>query len=112
MGKPVIEMIPPNQLRPWPRNARTHSRKQIRQITDSITRFRFTSPVLVNRENAILAGHGRVEAARQLAMRTVTGLRGPVLVCNDGRRSIAWKQGQSRERGSPSLAGRRPMFGL
>ena len=75
MSKPMIEMIPPDQLRPWARNARTHSRKQIRQIADSVTRFGFTNPVLINRNNAILAGHGRVEAAKLLGMDTIPCLR-------------------------------------
>ncbi len=75
MTTPVIEMLPLDRLRPWPRNARAHSRKQIRQIANSITRFGFTNPVLINGENSILAGHGRVEAARLLGMDTLPCLR-------------------------------------
>jgi len=63
-----IEYLPLGSLRPYPRNARTHSRKQIRQIADSIATFGFTNPILVDRNGMILAGHGRVEAARQLGM--------------------------------------------
>jgi DNA modification methylase len=55
-------------LRPYARNARTHSKKQIRQIAGSIERFGFTNPVLISDENEILAGHGRVEAAKLLGM--------------------------------------------
>lgn len=55
-------------LKPANRNARTHSRKQLRQIADSIQRFGFTNPVLVDNDNQILAGHGRVAAARLLEM--------------------------------------------
>ena len=62
-------------LRPWARNARTHSKKQIGQIADSIKRFGFTNPVLIDEEMTILAGHGRVEAARKLGMTTVPCLR-------------------------------------
>ncbi len=65
-------------LRPASRNARTHSRKQVRQIADSIIRFGFTSPVLVDGDNQILAGHGRVAAARLLGMAEV-----PVLCIAD-----------------------------
>ena len=75
MSARLIENLLIGQLRPWPRNARTHSRKQIRQITESIRRFGFTNPVLVDGENRILAGHGRVEAARELGMATVPCLR-------------------------------------
>jgi hypothetical protein len=51
-------------LRPYARNARAHSKKQIKQIARSIERFGFTNPVLVSDEGEIIAGHGRVEAAR------------------------------------------------
>ena len=71
----AIEMLPPAELRPWARNARTHSNKQLRQIADSISRFGFTNPVLIDQERAILAGHGRVEAAKLLGMSEVPCLR-------------------------------------
>ncbi|WP_291158429.1 DNA methyltransferase [Hyphomicrobium sp.] len=53
------------------RNARTHSAKQIRQIADSIDAFGFVNPVLIDAEDRIVAGHGRVEAARKLGLATV-----------------------------------------
>ena len=59
----------------YPRNARTHSKKQIRQIADSIERFGFTNPVLIDDANMILAGHGRIEAAKRLGLREVPCLR-------------------------------------
>ena len=59
-----LEARPPSELRPYSRNARTHSRKQVRQIADSIERFGFTNPVLVSDDSEIIAGHGRVEAAK------------------------------------------------
>lgn len=58
-------------LRPYSNNARTHSRKQIRQIAASIERFGFTNPVLVTDEGEIIAGHGRVRAAAQLGYTSV-----------------------------------------
>lgn len=75
MTDPTIDMIPPSQLRPWAKNARTHSKKQIRQIADSMRTFGFTSPVLVDADNTILAGHGRVEAARLIGMDQVPCVR-------------------------------------
>src|SRR5215212_4731682 len=75
MSRAQIEYVAASQLRPWSRNARTHSGKQIRQIADSIRRFGFTNPVLIDRENAILAGHGRVAAAQSLGMGEVPCLR-------------------------------------
>src|ERR1700693_5415551 len=75
MSDRILEAIPLDQLNPWPRNARTHSRKQIRQIAESIRRFGFTNPVLIDAEDRILAGHGRVQAARELGMATAPCLR-------------------------------------
>jgi DNA modification methylase len=59
------------KLVPYARNARTHSKRQIRQIADSIHAFGFTNPVLVNRSRMIIAGHGRVDAAKLLGMKSV-----------------------------------------
>ena len=58
-------------LTPYPRNARVHSKRQIRQIADSINTFGFTNPVLVDRSAVMIAGHGRVEAAKLLGMKRV-----------------------------------------
>ncbi|MFC4315840.1 site-specific DNA-methyltransferase [Rhizobium alvei] len=75
MQTPAIEMLPINTLRPYPGNARTHSKKQINQIADSIQRFGFTNPVLVSDDCEIIAGHGRVLAARQLGKAVVPCVR-------------------------------------
>ena len=75
MQHPSIEMLPPVQLKPCPRNARTHSKKQIRQIARSIERFGFTNPVLIDKRAQIIAGHGRVEAALHLRLARVPALR-------------------------------------
>lgn len=61
-------------LQPHPRNARTHSKKQIRQIATSIERFGFTNPILVDENNAVLAGHGRLAAAKMIGLREVPTL--------------------------------------
>src|SRR6266852_1668291 len=71
----VIEPVAIVQLRPYARNARTHSKKQLRQIAKSIERFGFTNPILISADNEIIAGHGRVEAARLLGMESVPTLR-------------------------------------
>lgn len=70
-----IERVPTSRLKPHPRNARIHSRKQIRQIAESIRRFGFCNPVLVDDANQIVAGHGRVEAAKVLGLVDVPTLR-------------------------------------
>jgi hypothetical protein len=62
-------------LKPRPNNPRTHTKKQIRQIAGSIERFGFTNPVLVDDDNGIVAGHGRVEAAKLLKLIEVPTVR-------------------------------------
>jgi DNA modification methylase len=62
-------------LKPYARNARRHSKRQVKQIADSITRFGFTNPVLISDDGEIIAGHGRVEAAKLLGLKTVPTLR-------------------------------------
>jgi DNA modification methylase len=64
----AIEMIDLAALRPYPGNARRHSRTQIKQIAKSIETFGFTNPILVTDDLEILAGHGRAAAARLLDM--------------------------------------------
>lgn len=66
-----IEARPIASLLPYAGNARTHSKKQIKQIARSIERFGFTNPVLIGDDGTIVAGHGRVEAAKLLAMTEV-----------------------------------------
>ena len=61
-------------LKPYARNARTHSKKQVKQIAASIERFGFTNPVLVSDEGEIIAGHGRVEAVKLLGWKRVPTL--------------------------------------
>ncbi len=75
MTKLEIEYLPTGILRPYPRNARTHSKKQIKQIADSIRQFGFTNPLLIDKDHLILAGHGRLAAALQLGMLTVPCVR-------------------------------------
>lgn len=69
------QMVPIAGLRPYERNARTHSRRQIRKIAASIERFGFVNPVLIDQNNMIIAGHGRVAAAKQLRWTEVPTLR-------------------------------------
>jgi hypothetical protein len=70
-----IELVPVEQLLPYKANARTHSRKQIRRIANSIERFGFTNPVMIDDQNGIIAGHGRVEAAKLLGLSGIPALR-------------------------------------
>ena len=62
-------------LKPFAQNARTHSAKQIRQIADSIQAFGFTNPLLVDEDNVLVAGHGRLQAAEQLGLSDAPAIR-------------------------------------
>lgn len=70
-----IQMMKPEELVPYARNARTHPDWQIAQIAASIAEFGFTNPVLLGADGVIIAGHGRVMAAQRLALAEV-----PVIV--------------------------------
>src|SRR2546429_9906013 len=83
-----IEYLAISELKPNQRNARLHSQKQLHQIAASIGEFGFNVPVLIDRGNVIIAGHGRVEAARTLGMETVPGLRIDHLT-NEQKRAFA-----------------------
>ena len=67
MAQLNIDYKPTHALSPRARNPRTHSEAQIEQLMRSITHFGFTNPVLVDTNGTLIAGHGRVEAARRLA---------------------------------------------
>jgi DNA modification methylase len=71
----LITHHPVSELKNNPRNARTHSKQQIRQIADSIKAFGFTNPVLLDHGNTIIAGHGRVAAAKLLGLSLVPAIR-------------------------------------
>jgi hypothetical protein len=73
--KRQVELIPLAKLTASKTNARAHSAKQLRQIAASIERFGFIVPVLVNAQKQILAGHGRVEAAKLLGLKEVPAMR-------------------------------------
>src|SRR5260370_23796607 len=62
-------------LKPYPRSARTHSRKQLKQIAAAIKEFGFTNPVLIDESDQIIAGHGRVAAAKLLGLAEVPTLQ-------------------------------------
>lgn len=68
---PVIVSRKVEDLIPYARNSRTHSDAQVAQIAASVREFGWTNPVLVDGENGIIAGHGRVLAARKLGMAEV-----------------------------------------
>jgi ParB/RepB/Spo0J family partition protein len=103
-----VRMVPIDRITPNPHNPRTHPPKQIRQIADSIHAFGFTSPLLVDEDLNLIAGHGRFAAALTLGMSEI-----PVLVLSGlspaKRRALAiadnriaegagWDRGGSRSK--------------
>jgi len=66
-----VKITPVRELRPYAANARTHSKKQVKQIARSIAKFGFCNPVLIDDTKQIIAGHGRVEAAKLLGIDAV-----------------------------------------
>src|SRR6516165_438471 len=65
----------PHRLKRRPRNPRTHTPKQVKQIAASIKEFGFITPVLIGGDGGIIAGHGRVEAAKLIGMSDVPTVR-------------------------------------
>src|SRR6266581_5187672 len=100
MGKLSIIYRKISELKPYPRNARTHSRKQIKQIAAAIMGFGFTNSVLIDESDQIIAGHGRVQAAKllgivevptvQIAYLSATQKRGYILADNRLAEKAGW----------------------
>src|SRR5262249_58068835 len=99
-----VSAVALDHIKPHPRNTRTHSKKQIRQIADSIQAVGFAAPVLIDESGMLLAGHGRIEAAKMLRLRTIPAIvieglseaRKRTLLLADNR--IAQSAGWDRER--------------
>src|SRR5438270_2493088 len=70
-----IDLRPAEELKPNPANARIHSKKQIRQIANSIEAFGFNVPILIDRDDKVIAGHGRLLACPELGWSEVPTLR-------------------------------------
>jgi ParB-like nuclease domain len=70
-----IEMASPHSLRPAERNARTHSKKQIQRIAESMARFGVVNPIIADDRGRIVAGHARAEAAKALGIKLVPVIR-------------------------------------
>ena len=110
MGTPNYRMIEISRIKPNPRNARAHPKKQIRKIADSILAFGFAAPVLIDEHDMLLAGEGRLHAARLLNLRSIpaiimeglTDAKKRALLLADNR--IAQSGGWDRERLASELA--------
>jgi DNA modification methylase len=71
----TIEYVSPAAIKPNPRNAHTHSKKQIEEIAKSIDAFDFTVPVIIDETSTLLAGHGRLEAAKLRGLEKIPAIR-------------------------------------
>ena len=71
MIPPSYKVQPVDSLKPYERNARTHTKAQVKQIAASIKEFGFTNPIIVDEHGRVIAGHGRLEAAAQLKLAEV-----------------------------------------
>lgn len=74
MNHPEIRMVAVDALIPYARNARTHSDTQVAQIAASIAEFGWTNPILIDGERGLIAGHGRLLAARKLELQEVPAI--------------------------------------
>jgi hypothetical protein len=69
-----IHQVPIKKIKPWENNARTHSEYQIQLLAKAIEEFGFTTPVLMKSNGTLVAGHGRVEAAKLVGMNSVPAI--------------------------------------
>lgn len=81
----AVQMVPVSQLIPYARNARTHSDEQVAQIVASIREWGWTVPVLIDEDNSLIAGHGRLAAAQRLGLAEVPAMR-----------ALGWSAAQKR----------------
>lgn len=71
----TIETMPVSALEPYARNPRTHTKQQVRQIAQSVETFGWTNPILIDGSGGVIAGHGRLEAAKLLGIERVPTIR-------------------------------------
>lgn len=70
-----IKQTPIDQIKPYAKNAKKHPEEQIKQVADSIKAFGFNQPIVVDKENVVIVGHGRLEAAKLLGLKEVPVLQ-------------------------------------
>lgn len=73
--EPAVELLDTDLLIPYVNNARTHPEEQVTQIASSIKEFGFNQPILIDKDNGVIAGHGRLMAAKKLEMEQVPCIR-------------------------------------
>lgn len=71
----MISQVPVTKLVPYEKNAKKHPKKQVQQVANSIETFGFNQPIVVDQNNVVIVGHGRLEAAKLLGLKTVPVLK-------------------------------------
>jgi ParB-like chromosome segregation protein Spo0J len=71
MGNLSITYVDISSIKPYARNARNHPRKQVNQIAAAIQEFGFTNPIITDEKGQVIAGHGRLQAAKQLGLTNI-----------------------------------------
>jgi DNA modification methylase len=82
---PRFEHVRPQDLKPFPHNARTHSKRQIQQLSKSFQKYEFVGVVVIDEDGHILAGHARVAAAILAGLETIPAMRVDYLTANEKR---------------------------
>ena len=101
----AVEYRTVGSLKPDPRNARTHPKRQLEQIKASIEEFGFINPILIDEQSVIIAGHGRLRAAKELGRDKV-----PTIVlaglnrCAEARTEIGRQQDCARGQAGTSIS--------
>ncbi len=80
-----IEQIKTSELVPYANNAKIHTEEQIKQIAESLRRYKFINPVIIDNENSIIAGHGRVMAAELIGLEAIPCIRAEHLTPDEVR---------------------------
>lgn len=80
-----VEQVPPEALKPFERQSRTHSKEQVAAIMGSLDAFGFINPIIIDDERQILAGHALVEAAKRLGYATIPAVMASHLTADEKR---------------------------
>ena len=75
MNEMNIVYMPPGELKPYPANAKLHPKNQVQHIANSISEFGFRQPIVVDADNVVVIGHGRLLAAKKLGLENVPVVR-------------------------------------
>ena len=70
-----VEYLSPGELHPYPLNAKIHTPEQVKRIAESIKQFGFKQPIVIDRDNVVIIGHGRLFAAKELMLDSVPVVR-------------------------------------